>query len=975
MTKGCVSADLQALPPAHRAFLKHILGSIESSRIVCDPLRTLAYGTDASFYRLIPKIVVKARGVEEVKLLLDASDRFDVALTFRAAGTSLSGQAVTDSVLVLLAGGWKGHRILDDGARIVLEPGIVGSRANALLLPHGRKIGPDPASIDSCMIGGIAANNASGMCCGTAENSYRTVESMKLLLHDGSFLDTADSASRGAFARSHAPLLAELSAIRGEILADESTSKRIAEKFRIKNTTGYGVNAFLDFADPIDILLHLMIGSEGTLGFIAEITYRTVVEHPHKASALMVFPDIERACLAATTLKAGPVSAVELMDRASLRSVEDQAGMPEFLSGLGEEATALLVETRAADRMGLARQVGEIVAALSSVPTLLPIAFTDKKEEFDRFWHVRKGLFPAVGAVRKTGTTVVIEDVVFPIGRLAEATIELQGLMRRNGYAEGIIFGHALEGNLHFVFTQNFGDEKEVARYQAFMDEVCDMVVNKYDGSLKGEHGTGRNMAPFVEMEWGRRIHDLMRRVKKAFDPKGLLNPGVLIGDNPLAHIENLKPLPAAHEYVDKCIECGFCEPSCPSKDLSLTPRQRIAVSREMAGLRASGSDASRLARLEEDYVYLGLQTCATDGLCAIACPVSVDTGKYTKELRRLGNGQGAKSTARFLASHMGGVTAGLRAGLSAIGFVRASIGPEVLGAAALAARRLSGDRLPLWNKAMPSRPRPIRPAVLAEVGRNPDGRSPLPLLAESRGKAASSPQTKRKVVYFPSCIVRSMGPAPGDRDQRSLHEAMLSLLAKGGYEVILPEGLPGLCCGMAFSSKGFVEEGEKKRLELEAALLTASRDGEYPVLFDTSPCLLTATGKADPRLRLFEPVRFIREFLLEVLTIEKSPETIAIHITCSSRKMELAEAFVAVARAFAEKVVVPAGVGCCGVAGDRIFLFPELSASALSGLKEELPPDCRSGYSNSRTCEIGVSLAGGIPYQSIVYLADRCSR
>lgn len=950
MLKGNGRRDYQALPENYRAYHDAIAKEISASRIFCDPFRTLAYGTDASFYRLIPKIVVKVRTPEEIALLLQTAHLLSVSVTFRAAGTSLSGQAVTDSVLVVLAGGWRKHRILDGGDRIALEPGIIGAEANAFLAPFGRKIGPDPASINHCMIGGIAANNASGMCCGTAQNSYRTVESMKIILHDGTLLDTADPLSRKAFVESHPELTAEIERIRDEIRGDELLLRRIEAKFRIKNTTGYGINAFVDHDDPVDILLRLMIGSEGTLGFLAEITYRTVEEHAHKASALMIFPDIGSACRATMLLKTGPVSAVELMDRASLRSVEDKEGMPEYLKSLGGEATALLVETRAGDAATLVRQMAEAAEMLSGIPTVLPIVFTDRKAEYDKLWLVRKGLFPAVGAVRRVGTTVVIEDVVFPIERLADATLELEGMMRKHGYGEGILFGHALDGNLHFVFTQDFGDPKEVARYQGFMDAVCDMVVRKYDGSLKGEHGTGRNMAPFVEMEWGERIYALMRRVKSAFDPKGLLNPRVLIDDDPHAHLADLKPLPPAHEIVDKCIECGFCEVMCPSKELTTTPRQRIAVTREIARLRAAGGYGERLARLSGDYVYFGEQTCATDGLCATTCPVSIDTGEYTKFLRSQGKGKFAVVAARWAAEHYGTIGSGVRAGLAAVGAARSALGESAVCAASEGARALSGGRLPLWNRAMPRR-------------------------APACGFADLVSGSAKKVVYFPSCVVRAMGPAKEDGDPRALHEAMLSLLSKAGYDVLFPKGMRELCCGMPFGSKGFPEEAEKKRKELEAALLSCSRDGEYPVLFDTSPCLYTVKRKQDPRLKLYEPVEFLHAFLLDALEFRKVPETVAIHVTCSSLKMGLSEKFLVVARACAEKVVVPSRVGCCGVAGDRIFLFPELSESALSELAAGLPDDCRSGYSNSRTCEIGLTLRSGLPYQSIVYLADRCSR
>jgi len=798
-------------------------------------------------------------------------------------------------------------------------------------------------------VGGIAANNSSGMCCGTAQNSYRTIESMRILLADGTLLDTGDPDSRRRFAGTHGAVLAGLAAIRGEIAANAELAARIRHKYRIKNTTGYGLNAFVDFQDPIDILLHLMIGSEGTLGFIAELTFRTVSEHPHKASALVIFPDIGSAATATQRLKSGPVSAVELMDRASLRSVEEKPGMPPTLRGLPEEAAALLVETRAADPAALAGQVEAAVRLLQTIPVLFPVEFTDRKDEFEKLWDVRRGLFPAVGAARRIGTTVVIEDVAFPIERMAEATVELQRTLHRHGYDEGIIFGHALDGNLHFVFTQDFSTQAEVDRYQRFMEEICEMVTRRYDGSLKGEHGTGRNMAPFVEREWGPRAYALMKRVKALLDPKGLLNPGVLLNDDPRVHLQNLKPLPKAHPIIDRCIECGFCEVKCPSRDLTTSPRQRIVIQRELARLRATGADPARLERLEADYRYLGEETCATDGLCATACPVSIDTGEHTKWLRARQRGAAARALAGGAAGHLAGTTAGLRLGLGVADAAHAMLGTRLMSGIARAVRAASGGTLPSWN---PEMPRPARPA-----GRNGD-----------RGGDGH-------LVYLPSCIVRTMGPARGDPEERAVHEAMLSVLAKARWKPVFPRGMESLCCGLAFESKGFPEAADAKAEEMERALLEATGGGELPVLCDTSPCVQRMRQKLDPRLRLHDPVDLVHGYLMERLRFEKVPETVALHVTCSSQKMGLAEKMRAVAGACAEKVVIPPRVGCCGFAGDRGFSHPELAAAALRDLAAGLPDGCAAGYSNSRTCEIGLSLHGRVRYRSLIYLVDRCTR
>jgi D-lactate dehydrogenase len=724
----------------------------------------------------------------------------------------------------------------------------------------------------------------------------------------------------------------------------------------------------VDFTDPFDILVHLMVGSEGTLGFVSEVVYRTVIEHPFKASALMIFPGIEGACRTAAVLKAAPVSAVELMDRAALRSVENKAGMPAILKALPPAAAALLVETRAEGSDALVSNVTAIAAALEGAcqpvgaltaaewlvecpAVTMPFSFTSDAQENARLWNIRKGLFPSVGAVRRTGTTVIIEDVAFPIQHLAAATLELRQLLHRHHYDEAIIFGHALEGNLHFVFTQDFGHPAEVERYRQLMEAVCDMVVTRYDGSLKAEHGTGRNMAPFVALEWGPEAYALMQAIKAILDPKGLLNPGVILNADAQAHLKNLKPLPQAHPLVDKCIECGFCEEFCPSKALTLTPRQRIVVQREIARLMRSGREPARLARLRQDYVYQGEQTCAADGLCSLSCPVEINTGDHTKYLRGFNTrGRGAQRAADLAARHFGLLTGGVRLSLALLRGAQGLLGSEIMLRAARAARRLSGNRLPQWTPYLPG-PASVR----------------VPSVAGSFGAP--------KVVYFPSCVSRTMGPALGDRRREPLAEVTQRLLARAGFSVVYPADMARLCCGTPFESKGLKRQADEKAAELNRALLEASEGGRHPVLCDTSPCTERMHRTLDARLKLNEPVGFIWHHLLPRLRVTPVAATVALHITCSARKMGLADMFVAVARQCAAEVVVPERVDCCGFAGDRGFSFPELNRSALMYLRPAVAGICRDGYSNSRTCEIGLSEHSGIHYRSILYLLDECTR
>jgi D-lactate dehydrogenase len=785
------------------------------------------------------------------------------------------------------------------------------------------------------------------MCCGTAQNSYHSLAGMRLVLADGSVLDTEDPLSITRFFASHADLLEALAELGRQTRANSALAAKIRHKYRLKNTTGLSLNALVDYDQPIDILSHLLVGSEGTLGFISAVTYNTVPDHPHKASALLVFPDVESCCRAVTLLKQQPVSAVELLDRRSLRSVQDKPGMPEWVKGLSDSACALLIESRAASQSLLHEQLQLIMAAIAHFPLEKQVDFSEDPVVYNLLWKIRKDTFPAVGAVRQTGTTVIIEDVTFPIEQLAEGVNRLLALFDKHGYDEAIIFGHALEGNLHFVFTQAFETPEQIARYEAFMQDVAQLVAVEFGGSLKAEHGTGRNMAPFVELEWGADAYQLMWQIKRLLDPQGILNPDVILSEDRDIHLKNLKPLPAADAIIDKCIECGFCEPVCPSKGLTLSPRQRIVIWRDIQAKKRAGIDTREL---EAAYQYQGIDTCAATGLCAQRCPVGINTGDLVRQLR--GRDANNQRSADWLANNFRRAMQGTRVMLHVANGARRLMGAPLLSRTSAALSKVSQGRVPQWTPAMPQ---PVQRLHLPMTNADADARP--------------------RVVYLAACVSRAMGPAATDSEQIPLLDKTRALLEKGGFQVVFPAELDNLCCGQPFASKGYSEQADRKKQELIDALLKASRGGLDPIYCDTSPCTLRLIQDGlDARLKLHDPVKFIREQLLDRLDITPQDKPVAVHVTCSTQHLGEAQGLIDIVRRCTSEVVIPEGIQCCGFAGDKGFTTPELNGHALRSLKSAVLY-CEEGISTSRTCEIGLSQHGGIDYHGLVYLLDRVSQ
>ncbi|SDK45243.1 D-lactate dehydrogenase [Pedobacter sp. ok626] len=923
---------------------------LPKARIKVRLIDLVAYASDAGFYYLRPKAVVQPIAESEIIGLFRFSHQHRVPLTFRTGGTSLSGQAITDGILVDLSQYWNKVAIEENGDLVRVQPGITGSVVNGHLKRYKRKIGPDPSSIDAAMMGGILSNNSSGMCCGVKLNSYHTTKHIRFILPDGKTFTTEKVADYDRFEKECQHIYEAIRGMQDQLKGNPALYDLIRRKYETKNTVGYSLNAFIDHQHPLDVLAHLLIGAEGTLGFIAEAVMATVPDYPYKTTAFLYFPDIYAACQAIIPLTVSGAEAVELMDRASLRSIDSLKGVPERLKTLPETAAALLVEFQANSLEDLHAKKNVFLASASSLSMLEAPLFTEDVKEQAFFWKLRKGMFPAVGAVRASGTTVILEDIAFPVAKLGDAILDLQQLFKKYAYHEAIIFGHAKDGNIHFVVTQAFHTAAEIERYDLFLQEVVKLVVETYDGTLKAEHGTGRNMAPFIETEWGGEAYQIMKQLKAVIDPQNLLNPGVIINEDKKAHIANLKPLPTVEQEVDKCIECGYCEHKCPSRNITLTPRQRIVVRRELAGLKAKGNKQD-FDQLVSEYQYDGLDTCAVDGLCATACPVDINTGDLVKRLRRENHSQTANSLALTVAKHFGATA--FTVGLA----VKAGDGMNrIFGESTM--RNITGGlkklipAVPLWSNQ----------------------------LQPTKGKIEGN--RNGSVIYFPTCINRMMGGAKDNK--KSVPQTFMSVSAKVGIEIVVPDDINSTCCGQLFSSKGYQAAYVYTSNETIRKLWKWTEGGRLPIVLDVSSCthtlqhcrtVLSDENKAYfDQMSIIDSIDYLHDLVLPKLKEVHKKDSIVLHPVCTLKKMGLEGKLFQIADRFAHEVEVPLMAGCCGMAGDRGFLFPELTAAATAPEAAEVKGAEYAGYySTAKTCEMAMSDAVSKNYESILYLVDEC--
>ena len=916
-------------------------------RVYTDHLRRYAYGVDASCYSYLPKVVVKAEDEREVRRLIRLCQQCGTPFTFRAAGSSLSGQCSSEDVLIVCNDGFKKMEVIDDGKALKCECGVIGSHANDLLKPYNRKIGPDPATLATALVGGILNNNSSGMCCGTAQNSYKTIRSIRVVLLDGTVLDTSDKKSIEQFLREKPQMVEDILQLRKEILADEELTHLIHHKYKIKNTTGYGLNSLVDFEDIIDIINHLFIGSEGTLGFVSEIVYNTVEDVPHKGCGLMFFSTLNDASLAVVALAnmgREKVVAAEMMDYQSLRAVQSLENVPEFVREVPEGTSAILFQTESYSKETVDKNLAFIKEQLKDIPTAIPSLYSQDPKEYDSWWAIRKGILPIVGGQRRKGTTVITEDVCFQIEDFTKGIEMLTELFHKYDFVDGgVIFGHALSGNVHFNITPDFNDPKDTKNFGDLVKEMSERVSG-FGGSLKAEHGTGRMVAPFVEMEWGKKAYEINRRIKAIFDPERILNPDVMITDDPDVYKKNLKAQCVIDDAFTICMECGFCEKHCPSRNLTLTPRQRIALLRETKRLENEGN-FTLASELRKGYEYFGVDTCAACSMCKGLCPLSIDTAQIALSMRRID--PPAPELAKKIYDNFSTTLQMCRAGVSLEGIAGSIITQKAISK--------------------------ITEGLHGVTGITPYVPKTTPKANRYKLKNRIKPTNFEKVVYFSTCANRAFKPNQGYDDDRSLQQVVESLCNKAHIDIIYPKHIENLCCGLSFENYDDVHERAVK--DLHDALMKASQNGKYPILIDHSACFNHAF-KHMPDLEINDISEFLCKYVVPHLDIEKCDERVIVHKQCKIKSLNKSQYIEDLARLCTDHVFNIKSFACDGFAGQKGFFTPELNKSATKDLAGEIAEyGATLGVSSSSTCEIGLGENGGIPFVGVAFLLDRCSK
>jgi D-lactate dehydrogenase len=880
-----------------------------------------AKACDASLYHYLPEAVLYANDIKDIKQIIEYASQNKKNITFRAAGTSLSGQTVSNGIIVDISRSWKNFKVIENGKYIKSEVGVTGSKLNFELMKFGKRFGPDPASINSAMIGGILANNSSGMSSGIERNPYNALHSIRFVLSSGNEFDTDLEDDYDRFINQEKEIAEFLINTRNEILLKPHLISKIQSKYSLKNTIGYGLNSFIDFSHPLDILSHLLIGSEGTLGFICDATFKTEDLLPEKFTGLLLFSDVFSTCKAIDILKNNGADALEIMDGRCLFSVNDLKDIPEFIKSSKLSDYGLLFQFSQTSKEASNSKQIEVSRICKDLTNLIDFQVTDNIIEQKVLWSIRKGLLASLGASRPRGTSFILEDVAVRLNDLPNAILDLKMLLDFYKFDTGI-YGHGIDGNLHFMLAEDFSKSENIEKFDNLLRSLSDLIVDKYDGSLKAEHGTGRNMAPFVAKEWGSEIYDIMKQTKSKIDVNNIFNSNVVISDDAKINLKNIKSLPLVSEKVDKCIECGFCENSCPSRNITLTPRQRIQIAREFKRLDINSNEYKVL---KNEYQYYGIDTCAKDGVCSINCPVKINTADLIKEIMFDNKSKFANVLADKVSDNLVVLESIMKTGIS-IG------SSKYVNSMTKNVNKITKVKLPIINHQF----KPVKSIFSQAI--IPD------------------------ILYIPACTSRLMGGG----EERDLVNQHIYVAERIGINIKIPNEIYGKCCGLSFSSKGFKNQSEKIEKDFIEFIKSETNNFEIPVLIDSSSCYyhLLQNNKG---INLLDTLGFI-ELHLEKIKLEfKNIPIFNFFPNCSIKVKNDIDKISRIIHYLSPESKILDSPYCCGSAGDKGIVFPEIVSSSFKNVDfTDFENNC---YSSNISCELSINTYLGTKLKSLIYI------
>lgn len=822
-TSHAIGADLRRL--------------LRQDQIKDDAPTKTAYAVDASIYRMVPQAVALVESEEDIHCLLRYAVERGIPLTARAAGTNLTGSAIGSGIILDVS---RLHRILDVNreerwARV--QPGIVLAELNKQLGRQGLMFGPDPSSGDMCKLGGMLANNSAGphtLRYGAVKDN---VESLRVCLASGAWLDakvyTIDDPLAASLLSSHPAIQSTWSLVRAHVDLLERKRPRVS-----KNSCGYNL---FDLAGGLSQgqidLAKLFVGSEGTLGVFSEATIRLVEKPRATLTALIHFKRLEDVGEAVPQLLELNPSALEVMDANTLDLIgRSRHGIP------ADSAATLLAELDADDStVALHVQADRMAAVCRRYPLASAMVTATDPEQREQLWKARKALYPTLYRFDPRKKPInFVDDVVVPAARISELIRYLEEFFGGQRVPVAI-FGHIGNGNAHIVPLLDVNDEGDYRKMVQGYHEIHRTVLHRFGGSICGEHGDGRVRAEYVPAMFGPELYDLFVKVKRSFDPSGVLNPGIKISNRPFTeHID--------HTRLSKsCATCAKCNAVCPVYDVF---RSEDMSSRGWFEIVT-----------DTNYSYLNskrvVEACLNCKSCRTACPAGVDVSQLILDRRAEHPNALAGMIFRFHAN------------------------TEAFGAFL----RWMGRLQPLWDRPFMRRFLDVVTRPLLKwlgPGAKLSSQIALPTLAtrqlrERHAKlvTAAGQPSRSTVAYFHGCAANYFDDGVGD--------AVIAVLRKHGVEPDLP---PQRCSGTPIETYGhrnLAKEGARFNLQSFA--------GYETVVTGCASCTLML--KDYPKLFAGEPEQSAAETLArrvkhvaEVVAQSSVRPSMAPHTTASPRKV-----------------------------------------------------------------------------------------